>query len=83
MGMRRSLLGRAALLAAVVAAAGQSGLAQADTRVTRDSSAGSYVRYDGATDATMLACSTGPQDAERAERRRSSGQAGRGRWRLE
>jgi hypothetical protein len=59
MGMRRSLLGRTALLAAVITAAGQSGLAQADTRVTRDSTAGSYVRYDGGTDATMLSCSTG------------------------
>jgi hypothetical protein len=58
MGVRRSLVGRAALLAAI-AAAGPSGLAQADTRVTRDSTAGSYVRYDGGTDATMLSCSTG------------------------
>ena len=52
------LIVRAALVA-VLAAAGQSGTAQADTRVTRDATPGSYVRYDGGTDATMLSCSTG------------------------
>ena len=30
-----------------------------DTLVTRDNTAGSYLRYDGETDATMTACSTG------------------------
>jgi len=30
-----------------------------ETRVTRDNTAGSYLRYDGETDATMTACSTG------------------------
>jgi hypothetical protein len=30
-----------------------------DTRVTRDATAGSYLRYDGQTDATLTACSTG------------------------
>jgi hypothetical protein len=50
---------RAALVAAVLATAGQSAPAQADIRVTRDATPGSYVRYDGATDATMLSCSTG------------------------
>jgi hypothetical protein len=59
MGMRRSSVARAALVAAAIAAAGQSAQAQADTRVTRDGTAGSYVRYDGGTDATMLSCSTG------------------------
>ncbi len=58
MEMRRGSAARAALVAAV-AAAGFSAQAQADTRVTRDATPGSYVRYDGATDATMLSCSTG------------------------
>jgi hypothetical protein len=31
----------------------------ANARVTRDNTASSYLRYDGATDATMSACSTG------------------------
>src|SRR3989475_12835953 len=30
-----------------------------DTQVTQDNTAGSYLRYDGQTDATMSACSTG------------------------
>jgi hypothetical protein len=59
MGMRRSCVSRAAVLAAVVAAAAQAAPARADTRVTRDGSPGSYVRYDGGTDATLLSCSTG------------------------
>jgi hypothetical protein len=33
--------------------------AQADVLVTRDATAGSYVRYDGQSDATTRACSTG------------------------
>ena len=56
---KRSRFAASAALVAVVAAAGQSAQAQADTRVTRDSTAGSYVRSDGGTDATMLSCSTG------------------------
>jgi hypothetical protein len=55
MGMRSGRL----VTLAVVLAAGQSAAAQADTRVTRDATPGSYVRYDGGTDATMLSCSTG------------------------
>ena len=31
----------------------------ANVRVTRDDTSGSYVRYDGSTDATMAGCSTG------------------------
>src|ERR687883_4972 len=31
----------------------------ANARVTRDDTAGSYLRYDGSSDATMAACSTG------------------------
>src|SRR3954453_13727777 len=56
---RRASAPRAALVAALIAAAGQAVPAQADTRVTRDATAGSYLRYDGGTDATMLSCSTG------------------------
>ena len=59
MGKRSCSVGRAALVAGVVVAAGQSAVAQADTRVTRDATPGSYVRYDGGTDATMLSCGTG------------------------
>ena len=33
--------------------------AGANARVTRDNTAGSYLRYDGSSDATMAACSTG------------------------
>jgi hypothetical protein len=51
--IRHAAIGTALALAALPAAV------QADTRVTRDSTPGSYARYDGATDATMLACSTG------------------------
>jgi hypothetical protein len=58
MGMRRGSAARAALVVAF-AAAGSSAQAQADTRVTRDATPGSYVRYDGVADATMLSCSTG------------------------
>jgi hypothetical protein len=59
MGMRRYSVARAAVLAVTVAAAAQAAPAQADTRVTRDGTPGSYVRYDGGTDATLLSCSTG------------------------
>src|SRR5690349_1119799 len=48
-----------ALAMAVAAAAQVAAPARADTRVTRDGTAGSYVRYDGGTDATLLSCSTG------------------------
>jgi hypothetical protein len=34
-------------------------VAGADVRVTNDATSGSYARYDGAVDATMLSCSTG------------------------
>jgi hypothetical protein len=49
----RAAMGTALALVALPAAA------DGDTRVTRDATAGSYVRYDGAIDATMQACSTG------------------------
>jgi hypothetical protein len=47
------LIGAAALLAAAPV-----GMAAADTRVTNDTD-GSYARYDGSVDATMLSCGTG------------------------
>ena len=59
MRMRRGSVARTVLAAAAIAAPGPVASADADTRVTRDATAGSYVRYDGATDATMLSCSTG------------------------
>jgi hypothetical protein len=59
MGTRTSSAARAALLAAGIACVVHVGPAQGDTRVTRDATPGSYVRYDGGTDATLLSCSTG------------------------
>ena len=54
--MRRT----AGLIATVVLlVAAPAGGAAADTRVTNDGTPRSYTRYDGATDATMTACSTG------------------------
>jgi hypothetical protein len=45
--------------AVVLLAAGPVGMAAADVRVTNDGTSGSYARYDGVVDATMLSCSTG------------------------
>jgi hypothetical protein len=56
--MTRRRFQRAAV-GAVLALAALPAVAPADTRVTRDATPGSYVRYDGATDPTMQACSTG------------------------
>jgi len=54
--MRRA----AGLIASVVLlVAAPAGAAGAETRVTNDGTAGSYTRYDGQSDATMTACSTG------------------------
>jgi hypothetical protein len=49
----------AAAVALAIAVAAPAAPARADTRVTRDGTPGSYVRYDGGTDATLLSCSTG------------------------
>jgi hypothetical protein len=57
--MRRRSVTRAAFVAAFIAGAVPLAPAQADIRVTRDATPGSYVRYDGASDATTLTCSTG------------------------
>jgi hypothetical protein len=53
----RALPASAALML-VLAGVGPAG-AQGNVRVTRDGTPGSYARYDGASDATMLGCSTG------------------------
>ena len=48
------------LTLAIAAAAGGSAFgSSANVRVTRDAMASSYLRYDGSSDATMAACSTG------------------------
>jgi hypothetical protein len=56
MGSRGVVVAVASLACALGPAAAAFG---ADVRVTRDSAAGSYLRYDGASDATTAACSTG------------------------
>jgi hypothetical protein len=56
--MRRRVLSLVPALFLVVIAA-PSLRAAGDARVTVDNAAGSYTRYDGSTDATMQACSTG------------------------
>src|SRR5438093_6541428 len=55
---RRVLIPLAALLL-VMAVSPISLASPANTRVTRDATPGSYLRYDGTSDATMAACSTG------------------------
>jgi hypothetical protein len=54
-----ALLVAASSVAAAVQVAPTRALGGDDTRVTRDATPGSYLRYDGTTDATMTACSTG------------------------
>ncbi|HET7868740.1 MAG TPA: hypothetical protein VFM85_00245 [Actinomycetota bacterium] len=55
---RRVLISLVAILL-VMALSPNSLASPANTRVTRDASSGSYLRYDGTSDATMAACSTG------------------------
>ncbi len=55
---RRVLIPLAALLL-VMALSPTSLASPANSRVTRDATSGSYLRYDGSSDATMAACSTG------------------------
>jgi hypothetical protein len=52
------VLSAGASLILVLGAVGPAAAA-ANVRVTRDSTPGSYLRYDGVSDATMLGCSTG------------------------
>jgi hypothetical protein len=47
------------IVVAAVAFTGSASGVSANARVTRDDTAGSYLRYDGSSDATMAACSTG------------------------
>jgi len=54
----RVLIPLAAILL-VMALSPTSLASPANTRVTRDATSGSYLRYDGTSDATMAACSTG------------------------
>jgi hypothetical protein len=57
-GMRRRVLSSLPVVALVLLAAAPLRAAD-DARITGDDHPGSYVRYDGGTDATMQACSTG------------------------
>jgi hypothetical protein len=57
--MRRRMLLPLAALLLVVALSAPSQASLSDQRVTRDSTSGSYLRYDGTSDGTMAACSTG------------------------
>src|SRR6185436_16836218 len=60
LGRSRMMRRAAGLIASVVLfVAAPAGAAGAETRVTNDGTAGSYTRYDGQSDATMTACSTG------------------------
>ena len=56
---RRILLLVPALALAIALAIPTPGVAATNARVTTDGTAGSYLRYDGSSDATMAACSTG------------------------
>src|SRR5262245_6810244 len=52
------LMGVALALALAPSAVARSGTGVSDVRLTRDATAGSYMRYDGQTDLVMTACST-------------------------
>jgi hypothetical protein len=56
---RVSVAALAALLVSVGAGFATSSAQGADVRVTRDSTAGGYLRYDGRSDVTTAACSSG------------------------
>jgi hypothetical protein len=55
----RSVLLVLVIVLAVVVSGSALGIAATESRVTVDATPGSYLRYDGSTDATMAACSTG------------------------
>jgi hypothetical protein len=57
--MRSRWLFMLSLVVFAVAFTGSASGVSANARVTGDDTAGSYLRYDGSTDATMTACSTG------------------------
>ncbi len=56
---RRSLVLVPVVALAVAIATPNPGIASGNTRVSVDNAAGTYTRYDGASDATTSACSTG------------------------
>jgi hypothetical protein len=57
--MTRRVLISLVAISLVMALSPNSLASPANTRVTRDATEGSYLRYDGTSDATMAACSTG------------------------
>src|SRR5919199_520768 len=57
--MRPRWLFLLSVLAFAVTFTGPASAVSANARVTRDDTASSYLRYDGSSDATMAACSTG------------------------
>jgi hypothetical protein len=57
--MRFRWLFMLSLVALAVVFSGSASSAGSNGRVSRDDAAGSYLRYDGSSDATMAACSTG------------------------
>jgi hypothetical protein len=57
--MRFHLLSVASIVVVAVAFTSSAFGVGANARVTRDDTASSYLRYDGSSDATMAACSTG------------------------
>jgi hypothetical protein len=57
--MRFRWLFMLSLVTFAIAFTGSASGVSANARVTGDDTAGSYLRYDGSTDATMTACSTG------------------------
>jgi hypothetical protein len=57
--MRSRLLLLALTLTLAVGFSGAASALSGDVRVTRDGTAASYLRYDGSSDATTMACSTG------------------------
>src|SRR5690348_4459084 len=54
----RSALAIVACLAGVIPAAATANGTPGNVRVSRDNTPGSYTRYDGSSDPTMLSCST-------------------------
>jgi hypothetical protein len=59
MRSRSVLLASVLVLAVALGGGAALGITASETRVTNDAAPGSYLRYDGTSDATMAACSTG------------------------
>jgi hypothetical protein len=55
----RSVLLVPVVVVAIAVSGAALGITATETRVTGDATAGSYLRYDGTSDATMAACSSG------------------------